>query len=360
MKLKKLSLGTVSFLSVLFSLTVMAQSIPQVITFQSALFDDAGNLIADDNVDILFRVLDDQGTELYSEEQKGVHVFDGLVNVLIGSGVEPGSDPAVPTGGLPYSVLNPITPLFIEVSVGSITTLEQLELTSVPYAYYCQEALTVAENSITSTMIQQGAITNEHVENVMITTTQLPGEVALDSEVASEVSSLQSDLNEKLNRDGSDSMTGSLNMGGNNVTNVASVDGVNVSNLNDVVVNNHETRITALEGSDPRLNVNAWAYVTDGSGTAGSKTLSDSVNFSSVTRILGDATYGDHYRLVYSASMQNSTYAAIATVNDNSGGRRMFAVVLSKDSNSVRVRLKEESGGQGYGNFSIMILGGIN
>lgn len=216
-----------------------AQSVPNVITFQSILFDDTGTAITDDATDLLFRIVDDAGTVLYSEEQKGVAVFDGMVNVLIGTGIVPGSDPATPTGGLTLADLNPAQPLFLEVTVGTTTTLELLELTSVPYAFYAGEALSVAPNSITSEHIVDGSITNIDMGTINFTdiggtldVTQLPAAAATDSEVSAVAATLQTQIDGKLSIDGSISMTGDLNMGGNDVSNVGLVDGVDVDTHN--------------------------------------------------------------------------------------------------------------------------------
>jgi hypothetical protein len=258
----------------------LAQSVPNVITFQSILFDNSGNVITDESVDVLFRVLDDQNNEIYSEEQNGVQVYDGMINVMLGTGIVPGSNPATPTGGLDFTDFDPANPLFLEVTVQDVTTLEQLELTTVPYAFYAQQAQSVADGAITSEMIQDGAITINDLGTITfndiagtINMTQLPAAVATDTEVATADAALQTQITSndtdiaglqtqvgvnttnitglqtqitsndtdianlqsgKVNRSG-DTMTGVLNMGGNNIASVGTVDGVDLDDTNSAL-----------------------------------------------------------------------------------------------------------------------------
>jgi len=232
-RLKKIVLA-LTLLLLTSASAVYAQSVPNAITFQSALFDSSGNPITDDTTDLLFRIVDDQNNELYAEEQRGVQVYDGLVNVIIGSGIEPNSNPAVPTGGLPVAALDPNQVMFLEVTVGGTTTLELLELTSVPYAYYAEQALNVAPGSITSESIAAGAITFSDITGT-ITLAQLPTTVATDAEVTTAVNSLQTQITTNTN-----------NISSN--TTAITTNGTNITGLQGTVAD-HETRIGALENS---------------------------------------------------------------------------------------------------------------
>ncbi len=299
-KIQRKLFGSILILAVmLVSVIGQAQSVPNVITFQSVIFDDGGNVIEDDSADILFRILDDQGTELYAEEQPAVQIFDGMINVLLGSGIVPNSNPAVPTGGLIFTDFNPANPLFLEVTVKNVTTLDQLELTSVPYAFYAQQALTVAEGAITATSIENGAITVEHLENISISqltgvldVTQLPPEVTMDTELSSHTSDTSNPHNVTAaqvgaataghNHDsayvnvGGDTMSGNLSMGGNNITNVGFVDGVDLNDSNSALNSDGSIKGAGYSGIGFRVsqnvvhgtNVCSLIYIPSGFGVS--------------------------------------------------------------------------------------------
>ncbi|MFA4874140.1 MAG: hypothetical protein WC956_02005 [bacterium] len=119
-------------------------AVPQVIGFHSVIADEGGNPIPDGDVTIDFRITDAAGTVLY-EERQGVASVGGLVSALIGNGL---TGDGAPTGGVPMGVLDPQGARFIEVAVEGVTTLPPMEIASVPYAAYAQEALGVADGSV--------------------------------------------------------------------------------------------------------------------------------------------------------------------------------------------------------------------
>ncbi len=133
-------------LSCIMSSALRAETgeIPAILGFHSAITDEGGNAIADGDVGIKFRITDANGAELYEESQM-VSAANGLVSALIGNGL---TQDGAPAGGVPMNVLDPQGARYLEVEVEGIATLPPMEIASVPYAAYAQQALGVANGSI--------------------------------------------------------------------------------------------------------------------------------------------------------------------------------------------------------------------
>lgn len=142
-----------------------AKAVPHYLNFQSVLRDDAGNLIAEPFTDIEFKILDPEGREIFYELQPGVQVVRGGVNVMIGEGVVPNSNPPAPTGGIPPLAFDPATGFKrLKVRFGSNQPSEPMEFGMVPYAVYAEKALGVAGDSIGSEQIKNGSIKVEDLD----------------------------------------------------------------------------------------------------------------------------------------------------------------------------------------------------
>ena len=133
------------------SLAVFAQGVsawgrqvPEVLLFQSSLYDDGGNPVPDGPVDLMMRVLDEAGGVLY-EERQTPDAIRGQISVLLGNGI---SASGAPTGGIPSSVLDTEEARYIEAEVAGQPSSVPMEIASVPYALYANEANRVAEGGV--------------------------------------------------------------------------------------------------------------------------------------------------------------------------------------------------------------------
>ncbi|MDP2600873.1 MAG: hypothetical protein Q8P84_09120, partial [Deltaproteobacteria bacterium] len=123
--------------------------IPHLINFQSALTDPAGNPLSDGKYNVLFRFLDVSGNSLY-EEWQNLESQDGTVSAMVGS-----------QNDLSLALLSPASVKFLSVQVEGQGPEIRMEIASVPYAYYAEEALAVAPLSIGTESIKPKSITAE-------------------------------------------------------------------------------------------------------------------------------------------------------------------------------------------------------
>lgn len=122
-------------------------TIPHRINFQSILTDPAGNPLPDGKYNVSFRLLDLQGVSLY-EEWQNLESNGGIVSAMIGSQNE-----------LELSLLSPASIHFLETAVEGSGPPIRMEIVSVPYAYYAEEALKVAPLGVGTKAIQPKSIT---------------------------------------------------------------------------------------------------------------------------------------------------------------------------------------------------------
>jgi len=279
---KRVSVGMVMLLTLCLARPAQAQTIPNVMNFQSVLFDDDGNLISDSSADILFRIVDLNGNEVYAEEQPAVTIIDGMINVLIGTGIVPGSNPAEPTGGLALVDLQPDSALFVEVTVGTITTLEPMELVSVPYSFFAEQALSIASGSVSfSQLVGQVTTLQLPAADQLITYITTPdggGNIPLSSDAVSTIGPFANstgsvveavllDLDNGISALVVDDTTQDGRLNGHDTrlntaeTDINAVESDIITAENDITSHNsrigtlegdvadHEGRITALEGN---------------------------------------------------------------------------------------------------------------
>jgi hypothetical protein len=179
--------------------TVAAQeaAVPHFLNFQSVLRDDGGNLITDSFIDLEFKILDQDGQEVYHELQPGVQVVRSAVNVMIGEGVDPNST-SVPKGGVPLAILDPTTgPKFLQMKIGDNLPSDPMEFSAIPYSYWAEKALTVPNESIGSEQIKDGSIKVQDLApeltfgdiNGTASDGQIPTTIATDAELNAHISS---------------------------------------------------------------------------------------------------------------------------------------------------------------------------
>ncbi|MBI4125340.1 MAG: hypothetical protein HY609_00155 [Deltaproteobacteria bacterium] len=132
---------------------VFAQTpqVPHLLNFQSVLTDAAGIPLPNGMYDVTFSIVDAEGQELYAETQT-LEAAQGVVSAMIGA-----------QGSLDLSQLDPQTPRFLHVQVAGQGPARQMEIVTVPYSLYSQQALGAAPRSIDGEAIRPGAITAEHL-----------------------------------------------------------------------------------------------------------------------------------------------------------------------------------------------------
>lgn len=141
-----------------------ATAVPHFLNYQSLLYDDGGNLLADGPANVTFKVKDAGGHVLFEETQT-LDVVRGAVSALVGNGL---TAAGAPTGGVPLSVMEPGGERYLEVAVEGYPPEGQMEIVSVPYAVYAELALGAADEAIDGAAIAKKAITMEHLSDSFV------------------------------------------------------------------------------------------------------------------------------------------------------------------------------------------------
>lgn len=141
------------------------RAVPNVIAYQSSLYDDGGNPIADGSVNALFRISDAGGRILYEENQV-LDVVRGQVSALVGNGL---TQNGAPTGGIPPSVFDPADAKYLEIQVGDFPPTPAMEIASVPYSNYAGVALGAADGVIDSLAIADASIAYDDLSADLVT-----------------------------------------------------------------------------------------------------------------------------------------------------------------------------------------------
>lgn len=139
---------------------------PRYLHLQAILVDDGGNVLYDvQESDITFSIIDGVGDVLYTEIQN-VIIINGAISVLIGQGKDPETGQA--TGGIPLEALSPDEDKLIRFQLSQQSVPQEvLKLASVPYSYYADVALSLA-NPITSEEVEDGSLQLEDLsENLL-------------------------------------------------------------------------------------------------------------------------------------------------------------------------------------------------
>ena len=136
---------TTLFGGILLSLLVSAPgysaeptpSAPKMINLQAVLVDDGGNVLYEkQEADIVFSIIDGDGSTLYEEVQH-VPIVNGAISVMVGRGNNVSDNQ--PTGGIPMEALIPDGTKLLRIKLNEQSIpQEDLQLGSVPYALYAE------------------------------------------------------------------------------------------------------------------------------------------------------------------------------------------------------------------------------
>lgn len=216
-------------------------AVPPVFNYQGLLTDGGGNPLPSGPTSLLFRITNDAQEVLFEEEQT-VDVAGGIVSALIGNGTDPASGAV--SGGLPQQLLTPDGTRYLEVWHDGALVDDPLEIVSVPYAYWCDEALGVAPGVIEMTHLSSTLITdlstsittNESFQTALSepeTASVIGVTDTFDNSSGQTIQDVLQDFDttlESLVSKSGDTMTGDLTVQGN-IGVTGTVDGVDVSSF---------------------------------------------------------------------------------------------------------------------------------
>ncbi|MBI2343164.1 MAG: hypothetical protein HYV02_02320 [Deltaproteobacteria bacterium] len=202
-----LIIGLVAWSSV--GLHAMAIGVPHFLQYQGHLTESGGAPIPSGTATLHFRITDHTESVLYEEEQE-VNILQGEASALIGNGVDPTTGAV--QNGLPSEVLTPETPRFLEVWVNGELADAPAEIVAVPYAYWSQNALAVAEESVTAAAIAPQSIQWEHLGETLLdeVATALVIHPIFQSSLASAQGAAGIGVNTTLNYSGAKTVQGVL------------------------------------------------------------------------------------------------------------------------------------------------------
>lgn len=151
-----------------FETHAQISNIPNVLTAPIVFYDEGGNPLEDGSYVVTVSLQDHEGNILYDEEQQ-IDVVNHVASLLIGQGYVVGSSFGSPTGGLSREVFDVEGDISVEISVSGVQQAsESLILSSQPFAFISEYALTVADSSITTHSIKDGTITEEDLNETFL------------------------------------------------------------------------------------------------------------------------------------------------------------------------------------------------
>ncbi|MBF0107153.1 MAG: hypothetical protein HQM16_17725 [Deltaproteobacteria bacterium] len=153
-----------------FNAQASVTQVPDIMSAPVVLYDEGNNLLGDGDYTVTIALKDKNGTYLYSEEQN-ISVKNGVAHLVLGTGYAVGSAFASPAGGLSYDVFNVDGDVSVEVLVeGQASPQEITILSSHPYSFISQYAVTVANDAVTSNKIKDGTINSEDLDQQFLST----------------------------------------------------------------------------------------------------------------------------------------------------------------------------------------------
>ena len=166
------------------ALTVFAQS-PQKISYQAVIRNTSGGLVTNHTVGMKISILrgSTTGTVVYSETYNPVPQTNanGLVTIEIGNGTPvTGTFSGIDWSGGPYYLKTEADP----AGGTSYTVIGTSQILSVPYALYSRSSETIADNSVTSAKIVDGAVATVDLANSSVTSAKIADGTISTSDLA--------------------------------------------------------------------------------------------------------------------------------------------------------------------------------
>lgn len=171
-------------ISIIISIPVKAslENVPGVISAPVVLYDEGSNLLSDGEYGVVIAFKDAFDSTLYSEEQL-VQVRNGVALISIGNGYAVGSGYSNSAGGLEAGTFDVGTDIVVEILVEGQTIPQELTvLGSQPYAFISQKAMSVANDTVTSSQIRDGSIHSEDLDESLLDQIQNSSPVLVQSD----------------------------------------------------------------------------------------------------------------------------------------------------------------------------------
>lgn len=249
-------------------LVVNAQTqVPHRFHFQSVFYDAGGNPLPSGYYLARFALLDQSYERVYSEEQE-VELVNGILSTMVGDGFEEGSNSSVPTGGVLRSFISPSQTYYLQAEIEGDTRI--MEIGSVPYAHFSEEALSVSAGAVDGESIAERSILREHLSEVL--EEAIFGDIPAERIPASVASSgdLQAHINDVSGAHAASSISASGPFANSNASNVeealkdldrsVELAGHNLDNLQSTL----ETQISTVN-ADLQSRINERLSVNGGS-----------------------------------------------------------------------------------------------
>ncbi|MFH1654573.1 MAG: hypothetical protein ABIE74_11055 [Pseudomonadota bacterium] len=156
------TLMAVALLLITTSSFAATEEVPRYLTYLATVTDGGGNTLDDGPIDVIFRIYDLDNNLLYSERQT-VNVIKGSVAASVGAG--DALDGSGKMNGIPDSVLKPSLKPKLEAEFVGYPAYGPDILATMPFALYSQYAIGVMDGGVTSSSIAKGAITYDHLSS---------------------------------------------------------------------------------------------------------------------------------------------------------------------------------------------------
>lgn len=157
-------------IAILFAMPAKASldQVPGVISAPVVLYDEGSNLLSDGEYSVIVAFKDAFDATLFTEEQL-VQVRNGVALISIGNGYAVGSGFSTSSGGLNAATFDVGTDVTVEILVeGQSLPQELTVLGSQPYSFIAQKAMSVADETITSTQIKNGSVHEEDLDEALL------------------------------------------------------------------------------------------------------------------------------------------------------------------------------------------------
>lgn len=344
-----------------------AQTAPQYLNLQAVLVDNGGNVLYNkQEADITFQIIDGAGAVLYEEVQMDTPIIKGAISVLVGEGIDPGTGNR--TGGIPMAALSPEGTRLIRFKLNDDTIAqEDLQLASVPYAYYAQSSLDVVDGRLQVADLSPDLV--EYIRTAGVTRedfashqTQRNAHTARSVSVENSfIYSAGDNLQSVL-----ENVDNTLNRLFNGLDLLSQQFETEISSIRTSISNtlaNHEIRIGILESRDPTRRILAWANIQrypGGNACNEEPTVRHGSNIARVDRCPASApSCNSCFKLFFDTNpTSEETYTVTGVLIDQPNSNVVSLVVNSfEDDGFVIQPIDEYGNGTSNQSFSVMVVG---